>query len=220
MSKSARLVDSFNPVREDFFEIINKNLSIMRKQIKNWTLFLALFFAFTVQAQDTGLNVGDVVKPFSAKSDNGKIWDSAKIIGEKNLVVYFYPAAMTGGCTKQACAYRDSKDSFSSLDAEVVGISGDEVKNLELFKSAHNLNFTLLSDTEGLIANQFGVPVRPGEKSIEREIGGVQYTLIRKITTARWTFVIDKSGKVVYKSTEVNAAEDSKAVQEVLKKLN
>jgi peroxiredoxin Q/BCP len=192
----------------------------MRKQVKNWILFPALFLIITVQAQDTGLNIGDVVKPFSAKSDNGKTWDSSKIIGEKNLVVYFYPAAMTGGCTKQACAYRDSKDSFSSLDAEVVGISGDEVKNLELFKSAHNLNFTLLSDTDGKIANEFGVPIKAGEKSIEREIDGVQYTLIRKITTARWTFVIDKSGKVVYKSTEVNAAEDSKAVEEVLKKLN
>jgi peroxiredoxin Q/BCP len=84
---------------------------------------------------------------------------------------------MTGGCTKQACAYRDSKDQISSLNAVVVGVSGDDAKNLELFKRAHNLNFTLLSDTDGKIASAFGVPMKVGEKSIEREVDGVQYTL-------------------------------------------
>ncbi|MCK4923046.1 MAG: peroxiredoxin, partial [Bacteroidales bacterium] len=186
----------------------------MKIRIKNYLIFISLFVIFTAQAQNVGLNVGDLVKPFSAKSDNGDIWESTDVIGKKNLVVYFYPAAMTGGCTKQACAYRDSKDELSSLDAEVVGISGDEVKNLELFKSVHNLNFTLLSDADGNIANEFGVPVRKGEKSIEREVSGVQHILSRDVTTARWTFIIDKKGKLVYKSTKVNAAEDSKAVVE------
>lgn len=192
----------------------------MKIKIKHWISFISLFVMFTAQAQNEGLNIGDIVNPFSAKADNGEIWESTKVMGKKNLVIYFYPAAMTGGCTKQACAYRDSKDELSSLDAEVIGISGDEVKNLELFKTAHNLNFTLLSDADGNIANEFGVPVRKGEKSIEREVNGVQHILSRDVTTARWTFIIDKEGKLVYKSTEVNAAEDSKTVVEVLKKLN
>lgn len=171
-------------------------------------------------AQEKDLSLGDKVDAFSATDDNGKTWKSKKLIGKKNLVVYFYPAAMTGGCTKQACAYRDSKEDLSSEDAEVIGVSGDEVQNIELFKRAHNLNFTLLSDPDGEIASIFGVPIKEGEKSIEREVDGKTFTLTRGITTARWTFIIDKQGTLVYKSTEVNAAEDSKAVLAVLKELN
>lgn len=171
-------------------------------------------------AQEKDLSLGDKVDAFSAKGDDGKTWKSKKLIGKKNLVVYFYPAAMTGGCTKQACAYRDSKEDLSSEDAEVIGVSGDEVQNLELFKRAHNLNFTLLSDPDGEIASIFGVPIKEGEKSIEREVDGKTFTLTRGLTTARWTFIIDKQGTLVYKSTEVNAAEDSKAVLAVLKELN
>jgi peroxiredoxin Q/BCP len=191
----------------------------MKIQLTTFVFFISLLVMNNAQAQETELKVGDQVKPFTAQDDNGETWKSKKFIGKKNLVVYFYPAAMTGGCTKQACAYRDSKDMLSSVDAEVVGVSGDEVRNLEFFKSAHDLNFTLLSDPDGEIANAFGVPVKDGEKSIEREIGGKQFTLTRAVTTARWTFIVDKKGKLVYRSTEVNAAEDSKAVVEVLKKL-
>jgi len=170
-------------------------------------------------AQTSGLEVGDKVKTFSAKADNGRKWKSKHVIGNKNLVVYFYPAAMTGGCTKQACAYRDSKEDLTALDAEVVGVSGDEVMNLELIKRAHDLNFTLLSDPEGEIAAMFGVPVKSGERSIEREVENNLYTLTRNVTTSRWTFVINKDGRVVYKSSDVNATEDSNNVVEVLQQL-
>ena len=170
-------------------------------------------------AQETVLNKGDKVAKFKAKADDGSVWKSKKALKKSNLVVYFYPAAMTGGCTKQACSYRDDQEDLTKLNAQVVGISGDEVKNLELFKMVHNLNFTLLSDPKGKIANLFGVPFKTGEKSIKREIDGQEYNLIREITTSRWTFVLDQKGRVVYKSTEVNAAEDSKAVMEVLEKL-
>lgn len=180
---------------------------------------ISLLLVVPGTAQHSGLEIGDRVKTFSATADDGKTWKSKHVIGEKNLVVYFYPAAMTGGCTKQACAYRDSKDDLAALDAEVVGISGDEVRNLELFKRAHDLNFTLLSDPDGEIARIFGVPVSKEKRSIEREVGNNLYTLSREVTTARWTFVINKDGEVVYKSADVNAEEDSQNVVEVLKKL-
>lgn len=73
---------------------------------------------------------------------------------------------MTGSCTKQACAYRDDKVSFDALNVTVVGVSGDEVKNLEYFKNAYNLNFPLLSDNVGSIAKLFGVASKNGAKSI------------------------------------------------------
>lgn len=190
----------------------------MKTQILS-ILFMLVFLPVTF-AQDKGLEVGDKVPNFKALDDSGNTWKSNEIIGKKNLVVYFYPAAMTGGCTAQACAYRDSKDDLSSADAEVVGVSGDKVENLELFKRANNLNFTLLADPEGKIAKLFGVVVREGSKSIEREVDGELHTLTRELTTSRWTFVIDKNGEVVYKSTQVKAAEDPQAVLKVLSELN
>ena len=123
---------------------------------------------------------------------------------------------MTGGCTKQACAYRDLKTEIESTDALVVGVSGDNVEGLKLFKLAHDLNFPLLSDESGEVATLFGVPTRDGG-TITREINGENFDLVRGITTSRWTFVIDKSGKIIYKNTEVNASNDTKQILEFIK---
>src|SRR6056297_2854622 len=99
------------------------------KLFRNLTAtFAILLVVNAINGQDSGLNVGDKVASFKALADNGKVWKSKDFVGKSNLVVYFYPAAMTGGCTKQACAYRDAQDDLSGLNAEVVGISGDEVK--------------------------------------------------------------------------------------------
>lgn len=164
------------------------------------------------------LDVGNAVGTFAANDDEGNLWSLDEHLGKKNVIVYFYPAAMTGGCTKQACAYRDESASLNDLDAVVIGVSGDSVNNLKLFKEAHGLNFTLLSDINGNIAKLFGVATRDGG-SIEREIAGAAHTLTRGITTMRWTFVIDKQGNVVYKDDAVKATEDTSNVLAQLKKL-
>lgn len=176
---------------------------------------LLLVITFTVFAQ---VNVGDQSPKFAALDDSNKSWDSSDFLGEKNIIVYFYPAAMTGGCTKQACAFRDDKAKLDGLDAIVIGVSGDEVENLKYFKDAHNLNFPLLADHDGEIAKKFGVPLRDGG-AIVRNINGNDMTLDRGVTASRWTFIIDKKGKIVYKNTEVNAAEDSQKTIEVIKNL-
>src|SRR5690554_4007695 len=100
-------------------------------------------------AQDIILNVGDQAPLFEAVSADGEIWRGEDHIGESLLVVYFYPAAMTGGCTDQACSFRDDRTRLKEMGAEVVGVSGDSVENLGIFKQLNNLNFPLLSDTEG-----------------------------------------------------------------------
>jgi len=166
-----------------------------------------------------GLEVGDDISPFTANDDAGNLWDLSKHLGEKNVIVYFYPAAMTGGCTKQACAYRDHSATLNDVDAVVVGVSGDSVNSLKLFKEAHGLNFPLISDPNGAIAQLFGVPQRGNGGSIEREIGGITHILTRGTTTSRWTYIISKEGKIAYKNDEVNAAEDSNAVIAELQKL-
>lgn len=173
-----------------------------------------VLMAATVQAADkkSELKVGDAAPVFKAKDDQGKTWKSSDYVGKKILVVYFYPADMTGGCTKQACGFRDDMKKLEAKDVEVVGVSGDSVRNHQLFKKAENLNFTLLADEKGQVAEAFGVPFTKKESSIERVIDGKKETLTRGGTARRWTFIVDRDGKIAMKNTKVKAAEDSKAI--------
>lgn len=174
----------------------------------------ALLFPSLLPAAD--LKIGDKAPPFSALDENGREWKSSDVLGKKIIVVYFYPADMTGGCTKQACAFRDDLGKLKDQGVEVVGVSGDSVKNHQLFRKAHNLNFTLLADTEGKVADAFGVPVVREEKTVKAVIDGREELLTRSITTRRWTFVIDRDGKIAARNTMVVAAEDSKAIQDII----
>jgi thioredoxin-dependent peroxiredoxin len=178
---------------------------------------LALLLLLAPQAAE--LKVGDAAPAFSAKDDAGADWKSADHVGKKILVVYFYPASFTGGCTKQACAYRDDQKALADAGAEVIGVSGDAVKNQEAFKKHHKLNFTLLADDKGEVAKAFGVATTPGEKKVKFKIDDKEEEFTRGVTEQRWTFVIDKAGKIAYKNTKVNAPEDSKAVLEAISKL-
>ena len=180
-------------------------------------LILVVFVAVISRAQNTnGVAIGDKAPTFTAVTDDGSTWKLADYVGKKNVVVYFYPAAMTGGCTKQACAYRDAQPAIESANAVVVGISGDNVDGLKLFKKAENLNFTLLSDQTGEIAKSFGVPLKDGG-TITREVESKSYDLVRGATASRWTFIIDKKGNIVYKNEQVDAAKDAEAVLAFLK---
>jgi len=182
---------------------------------KVFTLAIFILASCTVSGQQ-GLSIGDNAPEFKAPADDGSTWNIASFLGKKNIVVYFYPAAMTGGCTKQACAYRDRKDDLQSADIEVIGISGDKVENLRLFKLAENLNFTLLSDEKGDIARSFGVPLTVGG-AIIRTVGGIEHELVREVTAKRWTFIINKEGKIIYKNESVNAENDSEEVLNFIK---
>jgi peroxiredoxin Q/BCP len=185
--------------------------------MKNITLLIILItISISSFAQEkTNLNIGDKVPEFSAVDDAGNNWKSSDETSNF-LVVYFYPAAMTGGCTKQACAYRDDKTTFEKEGITVIGISGDEVENLKHFKDAYQLNFTLLSDPEGKISSIFGVPTKGGGE-ITRKFGGEDFLLTRGVTISRWTFILDKNKNIIYKNAAVNAAEDSKKVKEIIK---
>ena len=180
---------------------------------------LTFCLADAAQAQDHVLNVGDAAPVFEAPTVDGEAWRSKDHVGKGLIVVYFYPAAMTGGCTKQACAFRDDRTRLKEMGAEVIGVSGDPVANLQVFKRAHRLNFPLLSDADGHVARAFGVPVSGGS-TITSTVAGEEVKLTRDVTTARWTFIIGPDGKIVYKNTEVDAAGDSKAVIAALEQLN
>lgn len=102
----------------------------------------------------------------------------------KKVLAYFYPKAMTPGCTVQACGLRDSKAELDAHNVVVLGISIDPVKRLPKFIERDNLNFTLLSDEDHAVANQFGVW---GEKKFMGKV----YDGLHRIS-----FLIDEHGKI------------------------
>ncbi|MBL9165371.1 MAG: peroxiredoxin [Planctomycetaceae bacterium] len=156
------------------------------------------------EAKPVVLEPGDKAPAFAGDTDEGKPWKSADHVGEKVIVLYFYPKDMTPGCTKQACTYRDMQQDFAGKEVEIIGVSGDTVESHQEFKKAHDLNFTLLADPKGEIAKAFGVKLLSGGDAI---------------ITSRWTFVIDKDGKIAYKNEKVDAAKDPATVLKVIEKL-
>lgn len=184
--------------------------------MKSATLLLLLAVFFTLNAISQELKVGDKAPEIQTVTDDGSTFDLKNYLGKKYVVVYFYPAAMTGGCTKQACAYRDMKTEIESSDAIVLGVSGDNVEGLKLFKKAYDLNFPLIADESGEIARKFGVPTRDGG-TISREIDGESFDLVRGVTASRWTFVVDKKGTIVYINSEVDATTDTQEVLNFIK---
>jgi peroxiredoxin Q/BCP len=163
------------------------------------------------------VSIGDKAPDFRAVDHDGKPWSLKDHLGGKHIVVYFYPAAMTGGCTKQACSYRDHLKTTKDPAFQIVGISGDTPRNLKYFRRAESLNFTLLSDPDGSVAKAFGVPVTEEERTITRTVDGKEVELTRSATAKRWTFIIDPSGKIVYRDDQVNATRDVENVASFLK---
>ena len=181
-------------------------------------LTVVAFLIFTDHTEAGPVKLYQEAPKFEALDDTGTLWKSSDHVGKKNIVVYFYPADLTPGCTKQACGYRDARDALARHNVEVVGISGDSVENHQLFKKVHNLNFTLLADKDGSIARKFGVPVGEGG-SIEKEVDGKDETLTRGVTTGRWTFLIQKDGRIGWRNEKVNAPEDPARVLAVIEEI-
>jgi peroxiredoxin Q/BCP len=93
------------------------------------------------------------------------------------VVVYFYPADDTSGCTAESCSFRDSHEAFTDAGATVIGISGDSVESHEAFAAKHRLPFTLLADTDGSVRKAWGVSktlgLLPGRVTFVIDPGGV-----------------------------------------------
>lgn len=180
----------------------------------------ALGLGRQIMAEDIQLEVGAKAPEFTSKDDAGKEWKSADHFGKKIVVIYFYPADLTGGCTKQACGFRDDMAKLEGAGVEVVGVSGDSVANHQIFKKDHKLNFTLLADETGEVATKFGVPVEIAEKVAKvKTTDGKEISLTRQATAKRWTFIVGKDGKIAYKNPMVAAAEDSKTIAAEVAKL-
>jgi thioredoxin-dependent peroxiredoxin len=103
------------------------------------------------------VKVGDVAPDFKLPSNVGREISLSEFAGNKSVVLYFYPKDETMGCTKEACAFRDSYETFREQGAEVLGVSSDTVDSHEKFAEHHNLSFPLLSDPHGNVRKAYGV---------------------------------------------------------------
>jgi peroxiredoxin Q/BCP len=182
-------------------------------------LVLATGLRAVADDRPAGVNKGDAAPAFEATDDNGKTWKSRDHFRKKIVVVYFYPADMTGGCTKQACSFRDDMKAINDKDVEVVGISCDSVKNHQIFKAVHKLNFTLLADEDGEVAGKFGVPLKKGAIVKTKDADGNDVELKTESRAGRWTFVIGKDGKIAELWQVTDPEKDSKKILEVVEKL-
>ena len=148
------------------------------------------------------LKVGDKIPDFTAIDSNGQTFDSKAFIGQKPVVIYFYPKDNTPGCTAQACSFRDQYQDFKDLGAEVIGISSDSEASHEKFSKQYKLPFILLSDKNKSIRNQFGVK-------------GDMFGLI----PGRVTYVADKNGIVKMIFDSVLATKHIPKALEAIKRL-
>jgi peroxiredoxin Q/BCP len=128
--------------------------------------------------------IGNMAPAFTLLDQDGNKVSLKQYRGEKNVVLYFYPKAMTPGCTVQACGIRDSSKELARLDTVVLGVSPDPVARLGRFIEKQDLNFTLLSDEDHAITEKYGCWGL--KKFMGREFMGV----------LRTTFIIGKDGRL------------------------
>jgi peroxiredoxin Q/BCP len=129
------------------------------------------------------LKAGDIAPKFSLLDQDNQTIALSDFAGKK-VLIYFYPKAMTPGCTTQAQGLRDSQTSLAALNVEVLGVSPDAVKRLPKFIEKENLNFTLLSDEDHAVADAFGVWGL--KKFMGKEYDGIH----------RITFLINEDGEI------------------------
>jgi peroxiredoxin Q/BCP len=128
--------------------------------------------------------VGNVAPQFSLQDQDGETVSLKQFKGTHTVVLYFYPKAMTPGCTVQACGLRDAAPQLNKRDVVALGVSPDPVNRLAKFRDRDGLNFTLLSDEDHAIADKYGA--WGPKKFMGREFDGI----------LRTTFIIGKDGRL------------------------
>ncbi|MFF1547073.1 peroxiredoxin [Streptomyces sp. NPDC058291] len=103
------------------------------------------------------LEVGDLVEDFALPDETGAVRSLTDLLADGPVVLFFYPAALTPGCTAEACHFRDLAAEFAAVGARPVGISGDSVDRQQEFAGRHTLGMPLLSDEDGSVRERFGV---------------------------------------------------------------
>ncbi|MET7867129.1 peroxiredoxin [Micromonospora taraxaci] len=129
-----------------------------------------------------GVGVGDVVQDFELPDETGTPRRLSEFLASGPVVLFFYPGAMTRGCTAESCHFRDLAAEFTALGASRVGISRDPVAKQAEFSKLHGFDYPLLSDEDGTVAQQFGVKRR---------------VPLGALSTKRMTFVIGADRRII-----------------------
>jgi peroxiredoxin Q/BCP len=111
---------------------------------------------------------GELAPDFSLTDQSGQTQQLTTLLTNGPVVLFFYPAAMTSGCTKEACSFRDNASAFGDFHAQRVGISMDDVAKQAEFSSQHNFDYPLLADTDGAVAKSYGVKRAIGLLKVKR----------------------------------------------------
>lgn len=168
--------------------------------VKKLALCLS-WLPFVASTPAHALEVGQTAPQFELKSPEGNLFSLASRLNQGWTVLYFYPKADTPGCTKQACAFRDSIQLIRDQNAEVYGISTDNIESLQAFQQKYHLNFPLLSDPEATVTEAYGVKM-PMVKYAKRR-----------------TFIIDPQLVIRKIDEDVDPALDAQHVADALKGL-
>ena len=150
------------------------------------------------------LSAGDAAPDFTLTSDTEEQVSLADLRGKK-VLIYFYPKAMTPGCTTQACGLRDVNSELAALNVVVLGISPDPAKRLKKFEERDSLNFRLLADEDHAVADAFGV--WGPKKFMGKEYDGIH----------RLSFLIDEEGKIVHRFDKFKTSDHHQVVLDLIK---
>lgn len=150
------------------------------------------------------LSAGTLAPDFSLSDQDGNPVRLSDLRGKK-VLIYFYPKAMTPGCTTQACCLRDVNSELAALNVVVLGISPDPAKRLKKFEERDSLNFRLLADEDHAVADAFGV--WGPKKFMGKEYDGIH----------RLSFLIDEEGKVVHRFDKFKTSDHHQVVLDLIK---
>lgn len=140
------------------------------------------------------LNVGDMAPDFTGHTQDGETLTLADLKGSR-IVLYFYPKDNTAGCTLEAKSLRDGKAELAARGYRIIGVSPDSERSHQNFCAKHDLNFTLLADTDHSICEAFGVWA-------EKSMYGRKY-----MGVVRTTFLLDEEGRITHIFNKVKTAE-------------
>ena len=164
------------------------------------TALAACFSISSLLAADVP-KAGDKAPMVTGKDQNGKTWNLGDHLKQHAVLLYFYPKDDTKGCTIEACGFRDRMSDLTKENVEVVGVSFDNEDSHQKFIAKHNMNFTLLADTDGKIADAYGAKM--ADKNMARRV----------------SFLVDKDGTIKHVTDTGNAETHLAEMKEAVGKL-
>lgn len=165
-------------------------------------ILVALLLLWRVMRPTVRLKVGNIAPAFELRDQYGVNHTLTEYRG-RWLVLYFYPRDDTPGCTHEACQFRDASQTLQSLHAVVVGISVDNTESHARFATKYHLPFSLLADTQGVVATRYGVLIKFGPWQFARRV----------------SFIIAPDGRIAHIFSKVKPARHSEEVVQILRAL-